>query len=178
MPSTVNVVESAIAEAAGRGYVFGTGEVVMRLAEQSFRVVEAICAGQMCIDRLMVAQVLAVVDGGALDLADSSVDLLDRPCFAVIHAAIRSQLIKIGAGKTKIAQSMEICRMWAGYLLGLSSTAKESGGKENEKNDCKGSKKTHVRAFLTTGRSAQRTAYFALAYSTQRLMRSCGGRPS
>ena len=90
MPSAVNVIESAIAEAAGRGYVFGTGEVVMRPAEQPFRVVEAICAGQMCIDRLMVAQVLAVVDGGALDLADSSIDLLDRPCFAIINAAIRS----------------------------------------------------------------------------------------
>ncbi len=174
MPSAVNVIECAVAEATGRGYVFGTGEVVMGLAEQPFRVVEAICAGQMCIDRLMVAQVLAVVDGGTLDLANSSIDLLDRPRFAVIRATIRSWLIKIGASKTKIAQSMEISWMWAGYLLGLGSTAKESGGKENEKNDCKGSKKTHVRAFLTTGRSAQRTAYLALAYSTQRQRRSCG----
>ncbi len=104
----------------------------MRLAEQSFRIVETICAGQMCIDRLMVAQVFAVVDGGTLDLTDSSVDLLDRPRFAIIHAAIRTQLIKIGTGKTEIAQSMQIGRMRAGDLLGLSTTAKETSGKEDE----------------------------------------------
>src|SRR5271169_6090720 len=106
MPGAVNVIEGAVAESTGRGYVFGTGEVVMRLAEQSFRIVETICAGQVCIDRRMVAQIFAVIDGSTLDLADSSVDLLDRPRFAIIHAAIRPQLIKICAGKTEIAQSM------------------------------------------------------------------------
>ena len=46
---------------------------------------------------------------------------------------------------------MEISRMRTGYLLGLSATAKEGGGKENEKNDCQGSYETHVDGlFLTT----------------------------
>ena len=126
------MIESAVAEPTRRRYVFGMGKIVMRLAEQPFCIVEAICTGQVCIDRRMVVEVLAVVDGSALDLADSSVDLLDRSRFAIIHAAIWTQLIKICTGKTEIAQSMEISRMWAGNLLGLSTTAKETSGKEDE----------------------------------------------
>ena len=179
MPRAINVIESAVAESTGRGYVFGTGEVVMRFAEEPLRIVEAICAGQVCIDRLMVAQVLAIVDGGALDLADSSVDLLDRPGLAVINASIGSQLIKIGAGKTEIAQSMEISRMWTRYLLGLSATAKKSGGKENEKNNCEGSYETHVEGLSNNTECLRKELpSLTLAYSTQRLRRSCGGWPS
>ena len=90
MPGAINVIESAVAESTGGGYVFGTGEVVMRFAEQPLRIVETICAGQVSIDRLVIAQVLAVVDGGTLDLTDGSVDLLDRPGLTIINAAVGS----------------------------------------------------------------------------------------
>ncbi len=132
MPSAVNMIESAVAKSTGRGYVFGMGKIVMRFAEQPFCIVEAIHAGQVCIDRRMVVEVLAVIDGGTFDLADSSVDLLDRAGFAIIYAAVWPQLIKIGTGKTEIAQSMEISRMRTGYLLGLSTTAEEASGEEGE----------------------------------------------
>jgi hypothetical protein len=109
----VNMSKSAVAQAARPRIIFFACDVIVRFVEQFQRAMKTAAAVQARIDRRMIVQVLAVIDGGVLDFADSLVDLIDGVLLLVILPFRVSKVAQMGAGVTQIGQRVQICRMSA-----------------------------------------------------------------
>jgi hypothetical protein len=104
----VDVVDGAIAQAADGRIVFFAGDVVMGLVEQFKGAVKAAGAIHVRIDGRMVVQILAVIDGGALDFADGFVDFLNGVLLFVVHVLGRRQLAQVSARMPQVSESVQV----------------------------------------------------------------------
>jgi hypothetical protein len=109
--SFVDVVERAIAQASSPGIVFFARDVVVRFVEKFKRLVIAAAMSEVRINRHMVMNILAVIDGGVLDFGDGSVDLIDGMLLFVVAAIGVSEMLEVSAGVAQIAERMQVRRM-------------------------------------------------------------------
>ena len=112
----VDVAESAIAQTAHGWIVFFAGDIIVRLVEQFQSTVIAAAVSHVCIDRRMVIQILAIVNGSVLDFSDGFVDLGDGVVFFPIHAAGRSQAFQMSARMAQVGERVQVCRMPARFI--------------------------------------------------------------
>ena len=83
----------------------------MSFIEQFESLMEAVGMTQVSVNGWMVVQVLAIVDRGALDLADGGIDLVNRTHGIVVDNIIGTKLVEVCASVTQIAEGMQIGRM-------------------------------------------------------------------
>ena len=72
------------------GIIFLLRHVMMGSIQQLERFANATPAGHMQIDADVVMDILAVIDGGALDLVNGAVNFVDGMLFFVVNAVIRA----------------------------------------------------------------------------------------
>jgi hypothetical protein len=89
----VDVVESAIAQTTHCRIIFFAGDIVMRLVEQLQRAVVSAGAVHLRIHRRMIVHVLAIIDGGVLDLPNGFVDLVHGMLFFFVHVMSGSHVL-------------------------------------------------------------------------------------
>ena len=104
----IDVLKGAILQAARGSVIFFVGDVAVRQVEQFQGLAIASTAVHVLIDRGMVVQVLAVVDGSVPDLFDSPVDFGDGMLFFVIHVAVLRHVVQIGAGVAQIDEGVQV----------------------------------------------------------------------
>src|SRR5580704_3575419 len=63
------------------------------------------------VDRLMIVQIFAVVDGSVLDLLDGLVDLFDGAGLFVVNPLGRRHAVEVGACRAQVAECMQVSRM-------------------------------------------------------------------
>ena len=112
-----DVLKRALFEAAGRRIIFFLVYIVVRLFEGLDSLVEAIGPLQVGINRRMIVQVFAVVDGSTLDLADGRIDFPDGLHGVVVDAIVSSKLVQESAGKARSRPAIS-ARVPAGGVLG------------------------------------------------------------
>jgi hypothetical protein len=81
--SLVDVVQGALLEALSEAVVFFAGDVVVRLVEQFGGAAETAAPLEVSVDWRVIVQVLAVFDGGLLDLGDGVIDFVDGFLFLI-----------------------------------------------------------------------------------------------
>jgi hypothetical protein len=112
----IDVMNGAIAQSADGGIIFLAGDIVVRFVEQFEGAVKAAFAIHVGIDRRMVFQILAIVDGGVLDFANGFVDLFNRSLFFIIDAIGRRELAQMSSRVTKVGERVQIRRMAAWFV--------------------------------------------------------------
>jgi hypothetical protein len=65
----------------------------------------------MRIDRRMIVQVLAVVNGSMLDFGDGLVDLGDGVVFFTVHMTGVSLMFQVGASMAQVGEGVQVSRM-------------------------------------------------------------------
>ncbi len=109
----VDVVEDAGLQATGGGIIFLVGYVLMSFAEQVAGLVQMAAPGEVRVDRFVLIDVLAVVDGGFLDFVDGFVDFLDGLMFFGVNGAAIGAIGEMSAGVPQIGKGVEIGGMLA-----------------------------------------------------------------
>jgi hypothetical protein len=110
MDRVVDVLEDASLEASGFGIVFFLGHIVAGLREQVMSFVQTSGPRHMNINRGMVFDILAIVDGGALYLRNGLIDVVNRGAlFRAQGATIRA--LEMSARIAQIRKRMEISRV-------------------------------------------------------------------
>ena len=112
----VDMLQSAITQAAYGRVIFFPGDVIVSFVQQLQRSVIAAGAVHSCIDRRMIVQVLAVVDRCALDFADCSVDLCDGVLFFPVHVMSGRQVFQVSAGVAEIGERVQVGRMSSRFV--------------------------------------------------------------
>jgi hypothetical protein len=100
----IDVMNGAIAQTADGRIVFFAGNIVVRFVEQFQGTVKAAFAVHVGIDRRMVIQILAIIDGGVLDLTNGFVDLLNGVLFFIVDTIGRREAAQVGARVTKVGE--------------------------------------------------------------------------
>jgi hypothetical protein len=126
----VDVVDGAIAQAPDGRIIFLAGNVVMRLVEQFEGAVKAAGAIHVRIDGRMVVQILAVVDGGALDFVDRFVDFLNGVLLFVVHMLGRRQLAEVSARVPQVSESVQVGGMPSRFV-----SERQGGANGNNKHE-------------------------------------------
>jgi hypothetical protein len=124
------------------------GQIVMHMVEQLFSRVETARTVDMRIDWRMVVQVFAIINRGMLDLGNRIIDFGDGCLFVDVGPGIGTEFVQVGAGKSQVAQCVQVGRMGSGNLR-MSTTATECGGEDKKKRNCDGLDKTHEKTFLS-----------------------------
>jgi hypothetical protein len=109
----VDVVQDASLEAAGRGIIFFVSYVLMGLAQEVAGLMEMAAPGQVSVDRFVLVDVLAVVDGGFLDFVDGFVDFLDGLMLFGVNGAAIGTVGEMSTGVPQIGKSVKIRGMLA-----------------------------------------------------------------
>lgn len=112
----INMMNSAIPQAPCGGVVFFPRNVIARLIQQFHCAAITSGAIHSCIDRRMIVQPLAVVDGRSFNLIDGFVNFVDSAFFFFVHVIGRGRVFEVGAGMPQIGKGMEICRMSSGFI--------------------------------------------------------------
>lgn len=97
MMGLVNMTKRALLQATGVRIIFFLRHVMMGFIQQLERLANATPAGHMQIDADVVMDILAVINGGALDLVNGSVNFVDGMLFFVVNAVIRANFVQVGA---------------------------------------------------------------------------------
>ena len=106
----VDVFKSALLEALREGIVFFLGDIVVGFVHEFERTVETAAPVETSINRRMIVDILAVVDGSLLDFVDGLIDFVNGLLLLVAQfTAIRT--LQMGASVTEIRQSVKISRM-------------------------------------------------------------------
>jgi hypothetical protein len=120
----VDVHDGSRLKALGEPVVLFLGDVAMGFVDQLESAMKATGPIHVGIDRRMIVDVLAVVDGSFLNLVDGFIDFADGQGLVLAEcAAVR--VLEMRSGVTQVLQGVEIGRMIRGCgRLGC-------GGKEN-----------------------------------------------
>lgn len=108
----IDVAESALLEALGEGVVFFAGDILVGLFEELLGAVEAASVVEARVNRRMIVEVFAVVDGSVFDFVDGVVDGVDG-VFLFVTKLAAIVTFEMGASGAKIAESVEISGMLA-----------------------------------------------------------------
>jgi hypothetical protein len=92
--------------------------------------VKAAAALHVGVDRRMVIQILAIINGGVLDFPDGFVDLFDGVLFFVVHVVGRSQLTQVSARMAQVGERVQVSRMPSRFVS--ESQGRASGKKKHE----------------------------------------------
>ncbi len=111
MMGLVDMVKGALLQPTSVRIIFLLGNVMMGFIQQLERLANATPAGHMQIDADMVMDILAVVNGGALDLVNGSVNFVDGMLFFVVNAVIRTNLVQVGACIPQIGERVQVVGM-------------------------------------------------------------------
>ncbi len=106
----VDVLESALLEALGEGVVFFLGDIVVGLVDEFECAVETSAPIEARVNRRMIVQILAVVDGCLLDFVDGFIDFVNGFLFLFTQFAAIGTL-EMGASVSEIGQSVKIRRV-------------------------------------------------------------------
>jgi hypothetical protein len=128
--SLVNVMKSAIPQTAHGRVIFFAGDVIVSSVEQFHRAMKTAGAVHSCIDRRMIIQVLAVVNCGALNFFDGSINLFNGMLFFFVHVMSGSQVFEMGAGVAEIGERMQVGGMPSRFV-GETNCGTESDKKYN-----------------------------------------------
>jgi hypothetical protein len=108
---TVDVLEYASLETAGFGIVFLLGYVMMGLVQEVAGLVQVSAPGQVRVDRFMLVDVFAVVDGSFLDFVDGMVDFFNGLTLFDVNRRAVGSMLEMGPGVAQIGEGVEIRRM-------------------------------------------------------------------
>lgn len=111
MMGLVNMTKRAFLQATGVWVIFLLRHVMMGFVQQLERLANATPAGHMQIDADVVMDILAVIDGGALDLVNGVVNFVDGMLFFVVNAVIRANFVQVGAGIPQIGERVQVVGM-------------------------------------------------------------------
>jgi hypothetical protein len=112
----IDVVDGAIAQAAHGRIIFFTGNIIVRLVEQFQRAMKAASAIHVRVDRRMVVQVLAVIDGGVFDFPNSFVNLVDGVLFLPVLVCGVGPLAQVSARVPEIGERVQVGRMPSRFI--------------------------------------------------------------
>ena len=104
----VDMFQRAMTQSMGKAVIFFFRDVVMRLVKQFERPVIAAFVSEMRIDRRMVIQILAIVNGSVLDLCDGFVDLGDGVILFSIHPAGPCLALQMSARVAQVGEGVEV----------------------------------------------------------------------
>ena len=105
----VDMLESALLEALGKGVVFFLGDIVVSLVDEFECTVETPAPIEARVNRWMIVQVLAVVDGSLLDFVDGFIDFVNGLLLLFTQFAAIGTL-EMGASVTQKTPSAEAIR--------------------------------------------------------------------
>jgi hypothetical protein len=129
----VDVFKCALLEALGEGIVFFLGNVVVSFVHEFKRTVETAAPVEASINRKMIVDIFAVVDGSFLDFVDGFIDFVYSLLFLITQfSAIRT--LQMGACMTEIRQSVKISGMLSRRLR-LCRNERRNEEQESEKNE-------------------------------------------
>jgi hypothetical protein len=111
----VDVLEGVLLEALRRGIVFFLSYVVVGLVDEFQRPVEAAAPVEASVNRGMIVQILAVIDGGLFDFVDGFIDFVNSFLLLFTQFAAIGAL-KMGACVAEIRQSVKIRGMLSRWL--------------------------------------------------------------
>jgi hypothetical protein len=111
MMGLVNMTKRALLQAPGVWVIFLLRHIMMGFIQQLERLANATPAGHMQIDADVVMDILAVIDGGTLDLVNGVVNFVDGMLFFVVNAVIRANFIQVGAGIPQIGECVQVVGM-------------------------------------------------------------------
>jgi hypothetical protein len=112
----VNVLEGAMTQAVREDVVLFLGEVAMGFIEKFQGAMIAAGATEVRVDGRMVIQILAVVNGSALDFGDGLVDLDDGVFFFAVHMAGVSLVCEMGPRVAKVGERVEVSGMMPRFV--------------------------------------------------------------
>jgi len=95
------MLESALLESLGRGIVFFLGNVVVGFVDEFQCPVETAAPVEASVNRRMIVEVLAVIDGGLLDFVDGFIDFVNGFLFLFTQFAAVGAL-EMGACVTEV----------------------------------------------------------------------------
>jgi hypothetical protein len=104
----VNVMKGAIPKSAHGRIIFFAGDVIVSSVEQFHRAMKAASAVHSCIDGRVIIQVLAVVNCGALNFFDGSINLFNGVLFFFVHVMGGSKVLEMGAGVAEIGECVQV----------------------------------------------------------------------
>lgn len=104
----IDVLQRAMTQAVRENVVLFLGEVAMRFIEEFEGAMIAASATEVRVNGGMIVQILAVVNGGALDFGDGLVDLDDGVFFFTVHAAGVSLACEMSPRVAKVGESVEV----------------------------------------------------------------------
>jgi len=110
--SLIDVFQGALLETLSEAIVLFVGDVVVRLVEQFGGAAETAAPLEVSVDRRVIVQILAVFDGGLLNLGDGVIDFVDGFLFLFTQFPAVGAL-QVGSGGTQIRQGMQISRVIA-----------------------------------------------------------------
>ena len=108
----VDVLDGTCLQALGKGVVFFFADVMVRLVQQLEGAVQTARPRKAGVNRRMIVDVLAVVDGGFLDFVDGLVDFVDGFLFLVFQFAA-TRTLEMRARVTQIRERVQIRGMVA-----------------------------------------------------------------
>jgi hypothetical protein len=103
----VDVHKGALLEPLREGIVFFLRDIVVGFVDELESPVETAAPVETSVNRRMIVDVLAVVDGGFLDFVDGLIDLVNGMLLLVTQFAAIGTL-EMGASVTEIRQSVKI----------------------------------------------------------------------
>jgi hypothetical protein len=108
----INVAESALLQALRERVVFLVSDILMGFFEELLGAMETASVVETGVDRRMIVQIFAIVDGGFLNFVDGIIDGANGFFFFVTElAAIVT--FEMGSSGAKIAEGVKISRMLA-----------------------------------------------------------------
>jgi hypothetical protein len=138
----VDVLQSAIPQTAHGRVIFFPCDVIVSFIQQLQRAVVAAGAVHSGIDRRMIAQVFAVVDGSALDFVDGSVNFCNGVLFFFVHVMSGSQVLQVSARVAQIRERVQVCRMPSRFV------GKAQGGADSDNKHKQGAMACDFHGFL------------------------------
>jgi hypothetical protein len=146
----VDVLESAVAQAAHGRIILLPGDIIVSFIQQFQRAVVAAGAIHSRIYRGMIVQVLAVVNCGALDFIDGPVNFFNGVLFLFFHVMGGRQVFQVSAGMAQVGKRMQVCRMSSRFV------GKADSGAESHKKHKQGAMTCDFHGFLEAFRQNER----------------------
>jgi hypothetical protein len=126
----INVAESALLQALRKAVVFLVSNILMSFFEELFGAMETASVIETGVDRRMIIQIFAIVDGGFLDFVDGIIDGVNG-FFVTEFATIMA--FEMSASGAKIAESVKISGMLA-LSEGLARCERDEQGEDKSDN--------------------------------------------
>jgi len=120
----VDVLQGSMPQAVRENVVLFLGEIAMRFIEEFEGAMIAASSTEVSVDGRMIVQILTIVDGGALNFGDGSVDLDDSVLFFSVHTAGVSLVREVCPCVAKVGERVQVGGMTP-ELVGKAERGKE-----------------------------------------------------